>query len=159
MRRFKKSHYPRQIKTIPIRARDGDSGREVIDKGSYFRCWNCGFICDERRDKLSSDGRRGTVLSVYVDSVRFNYTVEEATGVEYLADGTYYADGTVYAGWAPGWSEREETVNYTLGDIIKLSTGVGKDIVLIKDNTTIYHVYTVGGTGCPLCHTTVWKKP
>ena len=54
--RFKKSLLPKQRKTIPLPASDRDSGREVIDAGRYFRCWNCGFICDIKRNELSELG-------------------------------------------------------------------------------------------------------
>ena len=127
--RFRKSRYRKQIRTIPIRANDGDSGRELIDKGSYFRCWNCGFICDVRRDELSKDGRRGTVLT-------------EGTSTSY----------------------GDTTLNYAVGDSVNIGAGVGHDIVLAEvgpDGTpvTVMHSYTVGGSGCPMCHTRVWKKP
>jgi hypothetical protein len=26
------------------------------DNGVYFRCWNCGFICDSTRDRLGDGG-------------------------------------------------------------------------------------------------------
>ena len=157
-RRFKKSRYPSQIRTIPIRARDGDSGREIIDKGNYFRCWNCGFICDARRDELSEDGRRGTVLADSHGRVTFDITISMGQGGSALADGTYLADGTLLAGAVPAQTFIE-TNNYNAGGRIQLTTGVGGDISLGQSNRPTVHHFTVSGTGCPLCHTRVWKKP
>ena len=111
--------YHRQARTIPVRANDGASGRATTDQGNYFRCWNCGFICDIRRDELSKDGRHRATHAIYTDTL---------------------------------------TPLYAYGDSVKLSTGVGHDIVLVKENTSVYHVYTVSGSGCPLCHSTAWKK-
>ena len=116
--------YHKQARTIRVKATDGSSGREKTDQGNYFRCWNCGFICDIRRDELSKDGRRGTVLTVY--------------------------EGASQGGNATG-------------DAANLSPGGGHDIVMMKslaDGTpaTILRTYTVSGTGCPLCHSTAWKK-
>lgn len=51
-------------KTIPMRASDGGSGREEVDAGRYFRCWNCGFVCDIDRDALD-DGRHGATTTIY----------------------------------------------------------------------------------------------
>ena len=126
--RFRKSRYRKQIRTIPIRATDGDSGRALIDKGSYFRCWNCGFICDVRRDELSKDGRRGTVLT-------------EGTSTSY----------------------GDTTLNYAVGDSVLVGAGVDIDIVLTEEGpdgspVTVMHSYTVGGSGCPLCHSRRWKE-
>ena len=117
--------YHKQARTLSVRANDGSSGRETTDQGNYFRCWNCGFICDIRRDLLSKDGRRGTVLT-------------EGTA-------TSHGDTTLYHG--------VEEAHY-------LTTGAGEDSVLSSEasNVPIARSITVGGTGCPLCHTTAWKK-
>ena len=124
---MRRSRYKRQIKTIPIRATDSDSGRELIDQGSYFRCWHCGFICDIRRDELSEDGRRGTVLTE--------------------GDTTSHGDTTLY---------------YNVGDANKIGA-IGHDIVLMEEGAdgtpkTIMHGFTVGGSGCPLCHSRRWRS-
>lgn len=29
------------------------------DDGRYFRCWNCGFVCDSQRDELGDSESRG----------------------------------------------------------------------------------------------------
>lgn len=78
--RFRKSRYRKEAKTIRLRASDGDSGREIVDDGNYFRCWHCGFVCDIRRDEL--DDRHGATISEatatsYGDTT-LNYAVGDA---------------------------------------------------------------------------------
>jgi predicted RNA-binding Zn-ribbon protein involved in translation (DUF1610 family) len=36
---------PKRSRTRPIFGRGDDEGR-------YYRCWNCGFVCDSQRDAL-----------------------------------------------------------------------------------------------------------
>jgi len=62
-RPYQKTQLPRERKTIRVKAGDGSTGREKIDAGNYFYCWNCGFVCDIRRDDLS-EGRHGVTYSV-----------------------------------------------------------------------------------------------
>ena len=42
---FVRERLQKRKKTIPLKGSLEDSGR-------YFKCWNCGFICDANRDKL-----------------------------------------------------------------------------------------------------------
>ena len=42
---FIRERLPKRKKTIPLKGSLEDSGR-------YFKCWNCGFICDANRDKI-----------------------------------------------------------------------------------------------------------
>ena len=159
------ARYKRQIRTIRVKATDGDSGRETVDKGNYFRCWHCGFICDVRRDDLSKEGRRATVLKRYPpDPQKSNLDVFADEGSTYWAD---EGDTAWYKGpvadvhrVAPG----DTLLSHNVGDTVHLNPGVGHGIVLMKvlaggEYATIYQVYTVSGGGCPLCHTAVWKKP
>ncbi len=53
--RLRSSHHrsrrmARQARTIPIYG-NPDRG-DGLDAGVYFRCWNCGFICNTARDDL-----------------------------------------------------------------------------------------------------------
>ena len=64
MARFKKTHLPKQRRTIPLPASDRNSGREVIDAGKYYRCWNCGWICNVDRDALSEQGNGSNPVAV-----------------------------------------------------------------------------------------------
>jgi hypothetical protein len=56
--RDRRTRIPKQSRTIPVRGhKDYGDGQ---DDGKYWRCWNCGFICDVERDELgdseSTDG-------------------------------------------------------------------------------------------------------
>lgn len=51
---FKTQRLPKRKKTIRL---SGD----LEDSNRYFRCWNCGFICDSERDQVG-DGDGVTVL-------------------------------------------------------------------------------------------------
>ena len=126
--RFRKSRYRKQARTIPIRASDGDSGREEIDKGNLFRCWNCGFICDIRRDELAKDGRLGA-------------TISEATATSHGDTTLYYAVGDAV----------QLDAGLTHDPVLMKETADGTA-------ETVYRHYSVSGTGCPLCHTRNWKK-
>lgn len=65
---FRKTRLWKERKTIPVRANDRPAGRERTDQGRYFRCWNCGFVCDIERDLLS-DKDHGMSVENYVDTV------------------------------------------------------------------------------------------
>jgi len=161
--RFHKARYRKQARTIRIKASDGDSGRAVTDEGNYFRCWHCGFICDIRRDDLSKDGRNATVLSRYPpDPVKLNRDVfMDEVGAEWTdTDSTDWYEGPVEP--THRIARGDTTYNYAVGDAVKLGV-TGHDIVMMKllaggENATIYQLYSVSGGGCPLCHTTRWKK-
>ena len=64
MSRYKKSNLPKQSRTIRIR---GDKDRGARGAGAigedfrkWYRCWNCGHLCNEDREalggKASGDG-------------------------------------------------------------------------------------------------------
>lgn len=47
---------PSQKRAIPLYG-------ERDDQNKYFRCWNCGFVCDSERDRLhSGDSQANTVV-------------------------------------------------------------------------------------------------
>ena len=71
--KFKKTRLPKQRKTIPLESSDRDSGREVIDAGRFYRCWNCGFICDVERDALSDTSNGSNPVAVPIVSTGFTY--------------------------------------------------------------------------------------
>ena len=63
--RARKTRIPKQSRTIPVRGhKDYGDGQ---DAGKYWRCWNCGFICDVERDELgdseSTDGVSHTIYN------------------------------------------------------------------------------------------------
>lgn len=73
-----------------MRASDGGSGREEVDAGRYFRCWNCGFVCDIERDALD-DGRHGATATVYTTPAP-GATPEDPLSTVVLVDGTGILD-------------------------------------------------------------------
>ena len=62
MSRYKKSNLPKQSRTIRRKADKFRGARSAGGTGEdykkYYRCWNCGFVCNEDRDALggSSSG-------------------------------------------------------------------------------------------------------
>ncbi len=70
---------PRDSKTIPLRGNDirGD-GR---DHGKYYRCWNCGFVCDVERDELGGpDSRHGVTATEYTQVDQYGNTSYHCVG-------------------------------------------------------------------------------
>jgi hypothetical protein len=67
---LKKSPLQRNpARTIPIPGYGDDAGR-------WFRCWNCGFICDSERDLIDPTGQRG------VEVVEYSLTSAESRLIE-----------------------------------------------------------------------------
>ena len=57
----------KQSRTLPVKGRGEDEGK-------YFRCWNCGFVCDKDRDKLGDgESRSGVVVEEFVVSNELGY--------------------------------------------------------------------------------------
>ena len=61
----------KEKRTIPIRG-------IWEDKGKYFRCWNCGFVCDSQRDSLGDHGGVTTGTYVDVDGVTKYYPIVQS---------------------------------------------------------------------------------
>ena len=60
----------KQSRTIRVRGNPIRGAYEAHgvgeDSGKYFRCWNCGFICDVERDELGdSESRSGASSEIY----------------------------------------------------------------------------------------------
>jgi hypothetical protein len=64
MSRYKKSKLPKQSRTIRLPGNKDRGSRSAGGTGEdfrkYYRCWHCGFVCNEDRDSLggisSGDG-------------------------------------------------------------------------------------------------------
>jgi len=64
---------PKQSRTIPVKG-----GGE--DRGRYFRCWNCGFICDTQRDNLGGPASKGGAIpSEYALHAYGDYSTDSST--------------------------------------------------------------------------------
>lgn len=120
--RGKRSRRPRkESRTIPLRGY-GD------DAGLWYRCWNCGFICNSKRDALGDrDSQDGTVHTEYVARA------EGATPGEELSP--------------------YSVMRALTGTFVSLTVDVDGSGIPPYD----YHAYDVGGTGCPLCHSLNWR--
>ena len=58
------SRLPKDSKTIPIYGHPERGDGQ--DSGRYYRCWNCGFVCDTQRDALGdATSRSGAVYETY----------------------------------------------------------------------------------------------
>ena len=64
---------PKQSRQIPLPA-SSERGNG-LDAGRYFRCWNCGFVCDIDRDSLGG-ARSGSGVNPQ------EYYPQPDTGVE-----------------------------------------------------------------------------
>ena len=51
-RHYRNTHLRKEKRTIPVSAEGSEQGR-------YYKCWNCGFICDKQKNALD-DGHAGT---------------------------------------------------------------------------------------------------
>ena len=112
-------------RTIPIKGTWDDDGR-------YFRCWNCGFVVDSKRDRL---------------------------GDERSDDGTSYED---YANQAQGAQGDGDPLSVApvlrmIGGSNSVNTlvalAVGTDGAIQPPT----HSHKLVGSGCPFCHTLNWK--
>lgn len=90
------SRIPKDSRRIPLY---GDPIRgDGQDYGKWYRCWNCGFICNINRDALGdSQSRDGVVHTVYAQQPDPGVTKPQATlggalGVHSVSE--YGADGT-----------------------------------------------------------------
>lgn len=123
--RGKVSHRPRRrSRRIPIRGYNADTGR-------YFRCWNCGFICNKDRDLLGdNDSQPGTVYTVYTPP----------------ADATIAGSGDPLA------------VISVMDSISSMGVSLATDTDGSSITATTSPIlYDISGTGCPFCHSLNWR--
>jgi hypothetical protein len=45
----------KESRTIPLY---GDGVEEADENGQYYKCWNCGWVCDTERDELGGSSDR-----------------------------------------------------------------------------------------------------
>ncbi len=64
--RYRKSRIPKDSRTIPIY---GDPIRgDGNDDGKYYKCWNCGFVCNVDRDALGDgQSRDGVAIKEFIE--------------------------------------------------------------------------------------------
>ena len=112
---------PKRSRTRPVKGRWGDKGR-------YFRCWNCGFVCDSKRDELGdADSNAG----------------DDHTDFHSLAQANPQSNGP-------------DKIICLGGDIghYHVAMEIGAD----SETKTIVHDYKSDvSRGCPFCGTTNWR--
>lgn len=131
----------RKPKKLPLRKRSrtkpiygtGD------DEGKYYRCWNCGFVCDASRDKLG-DGEAGD-----------NHTASSTGDSLYLAGVRPYGKRShLYVGLEDQCCLGGPIGHYHTAMRLRAegSTYVENVVHDLKSNVT---------HGCPFCGTTNWR--
>lgn len=65
--RYHKHSTPSDSRTLPIYG-DPISG-DGLDAGKYYRCWNCGFVCNVDRDALGdAQSRDGVAIKGFIET-------------------------------------------------------------------------------------------
>ena len=128
----------KQSRRLPVKGK-GD------DKNRYFRCWNCGFICDAERDALAGP--------------------EDVSSISYgIYDQRYSTDfvsvgGTIDMGAGGG----AEVHGHIDGVPLLTMAVLGKGHIALKegmDGTSqaiMQNWYPESMAGCPMCGTTNWR--
>ena len=121
---YSKNKLPRQKMSVLIKGIDED-------RGKYYRCWNCGFICNKDRNSLGgSKSRNGT----------FDESFNEPM---YVTEYEFTADPKTLMVVTDGLASHHETLMEYGPD------GVIKNIELpYKADVT---------KGCPLCGSTNYR--
>ena len=79
---YQRSRLPREKKVIRIPG-------SLEDDGKFYRCWNCGFICNGNRDVLVGNFG-GVNASTYVDVDGLTkYKAEVTGGCPFCGSGNY----------------------------------------------------------------------
>ena len=117
--------YKRSLKkrsrTLPVFGRGDDAGR-------YYRCWNCGFVCDVERDELGdADSTAG----------------DDHTDINNLANANPYTNN------AANHISLRTCVGHQY-----VAMRIGAD----GEPKTIVHLHTTDiSRGCPFCGSTNWR--
>ena len=118
------SRRPRKVaRRIPVKGQRDDKGR-------YFRCWNCGFVCDAQRDQLGGPEDRSGVS-------HSNFIVADNLGYQF---GDSELDAQISLE-AIGLHFESVSVSQSNGDPQPSRQDIKPDI----------------GGGCPLCGTLNWR--
>jgi hypothetical protein len=133
--RYDKRRLPVQKRTIPIfGAASYIDGRVVKDQSdTFFRCWNCGFICRTDRDKLGNG---------------VGYVVKDQADVpSYLNLG---ASAFEFPGSDNGRDVRLAVEDGATMNLMQLDSD-GNPV------TVMHNFYSKVTSGCPFCGTRQYK--
>ena len=126
-----------------------------LDDGRYFRCWNCGFVCNEDRDSLGgSESRDGIYYEDFPIPVYGADTAVDNSDIARL--GGSIANQTIVA----------ERIQYPafVGQPYYPGQPVAPDAMQADDDdfdpiyqSRYHHIKPVVGQGCPFCGSLNWR--
>lgn len=135
-RHLKKSRVRHDARTIPLKGRGADDGK-------WFRCWNCGFICNVDRDSLGGPESRSGVSSEF-----YYEQYPQSTGLDRSVMTT------------TGLNEEGEASDGTALALKCRVVGHSRTLALGPDGTGIEPKLTYAPLvtgGCPLCGCRNWR--
>lgn len=140
--RKKSIRIPRRSKTIALKGSaiygDGE------DDGKWFKCWNCGFVCNIDRDGLG-DAESVSNISYAIADTKYS-TDDMATG----RPGTGRPVGGSVDGHNDGIALLQMATKRS-GHVV-LKVGADGSVATVREN-----YYPTSGHGCPFCHTQNWR--
>jgi hypothetical protein len=126
---------PRESRTIPM----WDETDQ--DNGVYYKCWHCGFTCNDKRDSLGGEATRDGVT-------HSDYQKPNALGEHGL----------------PLTNSRSVYRSGGLASVTPIDAGDGADLTYIirsdSDGNSVEPVHThqpTASSGCPFCGSMNWK--
>lgn len=132
--------------------------RRPYSDSNYYRCWNCGFICQSDRDAYSYEGERtGDGLKLPDTEVASAISVGDSTITVNSTTG-FPSSGYIYI-----YPEASGAANGVNVDRIAY-TGIGSttftgctEITLAHDTDSIVRGENTVKSGCPGCGTLLYK--
>lgn len=134
-------------RTLPVRSRDNYTESNGVDDrgdtGKYFRCWNCGFVCNSDRDELGDKDSKAAVSTQIYDQ-------------KYSSDNENTTDGSTRQIGSPIHGDNDgvpllKMLTLRSGHVIHKKDAAG-------DNVKIRHNWEPKVTGgCPFCGTRNWR--
>lgn len=98
----------KEAKTKPVFGSHERGGGD--DKGKYYKCWNCGFICDKDRDALGgADSRDG------VEPEAYTQLQDDVSTTAYHCQGAAGADQATCEAAGGTWSSTRYKPNVSSG--------------------------------------------
>ena len=147
-----RSRIRKESRSIPLR---GNAERgNGLDDGRYFRCWNCGFVCNVDRDALGGpESRDGLYYEDFPIPVYGADTAVKNSGIARLGGsiGNQTLVAVIQEGTFPGYMQYP---GYTPAE--ESYPGGHAGTTPNTDNKR-YHIKPVVGQGCPFCGSLNWK--
>ena len=146
-----RSRIRKEARTIPLYG-NPDRGNG-LDDGRYYRCWNCGFICNIDRDKL---GGHGDGISYEDFPVPFDASLNSVSrlggsiGPSAISPKTRAGGSTLRGGGFLG------RICMMVGISFWTTLAIGP--LLDSVMTDKHHIMPIVDAGCPFCGTLNWKR-